>query len=147
LSVDLRASSSMAPTSANDPATLRVVEGTMVTECAACTNHAPVAQGMVAVDVALPGGLDPDVASLDRLLSTTTAGGAYAGHYELHPARAVIYVATIAAGGVAKLAFDAVARFPGRYTARASCAFPFYGDGKSWSETVSLEISPAHADM
>jgi hypothetical protein len=93
--------------------------------------------------VGIPGGLEVDHEHLKELKSA----GAIAA-YEVLGRDAVLYWRVFDTNQEKRVALRVLAAIPGKYTAPASRAYPYYGDeNKTWQKGVTVEITPAQTSQ
>lgn len=87
--------------------------------------------------IGLPAGLEAQVRQLEALKKTGEIA-----FFELRPREVTIYWDGIGVGEVHTVALDLVATAPGRFTAPASAAYPYYDDqAKAWVGGLAVEVT------
>jgi alpha-2-macroglobulin-like protein len=95
-------------------------------------------QGMSIAVIGLPGGLEPRHEQLKELIKTETID-----FYEIIGREVIIYWRAMEGKSIIKFKIDFIARIPGKYQGKASCAYLYYTDEfKDWVDALECEIKP-----
>mmetsp|Transcript_2028 Transcript_2028/g.5203 ORF Transcript_2028/g.5203 Transcript_2028/m.5203 type:complete len:223 (-) Transcript_2028:134-802(-) len=115
-------------------------EGDVVTLHASVTNQGSKHVGMTILQLGIPAGCEPRA---DQLAELRRSGRV--AHFETQPNKVIIYLDGLRANsGPLSLPVELEARIPGRYTAPASAAYPYYhAEQRVWDALPAFYVRAA----